>query len=87
MPDLERHFQQCFESIPQTQSLNVTNDSYSFINVHSEWETLQKSGTWTTSQMEVVHKLHEDFSDDPTITDISIRYFFILENTQFLKIN
>lgn len=73
MPDLERHFQQCFESIPQTQSLNATNDSYSFINIHSEWETIQKSGGWSTPQMDLVHKLHEDFSDDPTLTDVSVR--------------
>ncbi|XP_065199464.1 uncharacterized protein HPS4 isoform X1 [Planococcus citri] len=73
LPDLERHFQQCFESIPQTQTLNATNDSYSFINVHAEWETLQKSGAWTAPQMDLVHKLHEDFNADPTLTDLNIR--------------
>lgn len=76
VPDLERHLQQCLECVPQTQSSSSAKESYSFVNIHSEWETLQKSGTWTVQQTELLNTLHENFEDDSTITDITIRFVF-----------
>lgn len=82
--NLERHFQQCFEGIPQTQTLNAANDSYGYLHLHSRWDTLQHGGVWTPRQTDVVNTIREHFTNDTSLTDVTVRWVPFLEITLIL---
>lgn len=71
---MEVHLQKCMESIPQSQAMGVTNDSYSYLSIHSTWETLNHGGQWTSQQLHLLNTLHNDFDNDETLTNIIVRY-------------
>ena len=72
--DLERHFEQCLDSVPQTQlAPNTTNEAYSYLQLHSVWETLQHGGAWSGVHVDLLNTMHSNFTEDYTVTDITAR--------------
>ncbi|XP_020289673.1 uncharacterized protein LOC109857603 isoform X2 [Pseudomyrmex gracilis] len=66
---LESRLQQCLEPLPSTENKEL----YSILNVDSQWDTVQRSGLWGVTELDIVSCLHDRFKQTSSLTDIIVR--------------
>lgn len=55
------------------ESADKGDGGYSFINLDSKWDTLQRGGPWTPSDLTSLEQIHKDFSNNSRLTEILLR--------------
>ncbi|XP_012540121.1 uncharacterized protein LOC105838818 isoform X2 [Monomorium pharaonis] len=66
---LESRLQQCLEPLPSTENKEL----YSILNVDPQWDTVQRSGLWGVTELDIVSCLHDRFTQASNLTDIIVR--------------
>ncbi|XP_024877372.1 uncharacterized protein LOC112458155 isoform X1 [Temnothorax curvispinosus] len=66
---LESRLQQCLEPMPSTENKEL----YSILNVDPQWDTVQRSGLWGVTELDIVSCLHDRFTQARSLTDIIVR--------------
>ncbi|KAL6258441.1 hypothetical protein P5V15_010397 [Pogonomyrmex californicus] len=66
---LESRLQQCLEPLPSTENKEL----YSILNVDPQWDTVQRSGLWGVTELDIVSCLHDRFTKASNLTDIIVR--------------
>ncbi|XP_063972551.1 uncharacterized protein LOC135160191 isoform X2 [Diachasmimorpha longicaudata] len=66
---LETRLAHCMEPMPCSQH----KDLYSVLSIDPEWDTLQRSGLWGVSELEIVGKIHDRFKKGRNLTDVIVR--------------
>ncbi|XP_078045758.1 Hermansky-Pudlak syndrome 4 protein isoform X2 [Augochlora pura] len=66
---LETRLQQCLEPLPS----NENKELYSILNIESQWDTINRSGLWGVTELDIVSCLHDRFSRASNLTDIIVR--------------
>ncbi|XP_076288693.1 Hermansky-Pudlak syndrome 4 protein isoform X3 [Lasioglossum baleicum] len=66
---LETRLQQCLEPLPS----NENKELYSILNIDSQWDTINRSGLWGVTELDIVSCLHDRFSRASNLTDIIVR--------------
>ncbi|XP_011164544.2 uncharacterized protein LOC105199242 isoform X1 [Solenopsis invicta] len=66
---LESRLQQCLEPMPSTGNKEL----YSILNVDPQWDTVQRSGLWGVTELDIVSCLHDRFTQASNLTDIIVR--------------
>ena len=78
---LELHLRHCLEHFPQTEG----TESYSYMCLDPSWDMIQRGGTWTGSELEIVASMHNDFVCHPSLTEVVVRWVEININLKELK--
>jgi hypothetical protein len=66
---LEMHLQQCLDHFQQGEG----SESYSFLILDPSWDMIQRGGTWASTDLEVVARLHSDFIQSPSLSEVVVR--------------
>ncbi|KAJ8880779.1 hypothetical protein PR048_017250 [Dryococelus australis] len=66
---LEGHLHKCLDHFPQGEGL----DSYSFLCLDPAWDMLQRGGRWSSTHLDVVGCLHQNFNSCPALTEVMVR--------------
>ncbi|XP_018314730.1 Hermansky-Pudlak syndrome 4 protein [Mycetomoellerius zeteki] len=66
---LETRLQQCLEPLPSTENKEL----YSILSVDPQWDTVQRSGLWGVTELDIVSCLHDRFTQASSLTDIIVR--------------
>ncbi|XP_076228176.1 Hermansky-Pudlak syndrome 4 protein isoform X1 [Nomia melanderi] len=66
---LETRLQQCLEPLPS----NENKELYSILNIDHQWDTINRSGLWGVTELDIVSCLHDRFSRASNLTDIIVR--------------
>ncbi|CAL7946871.1 unnamed protein product [Xylocopa violacea] len=66
---LETRLQQCLEPLP----LNENKELYSILSIDPQWDTINRSGLWGVTELEIVSCLHDRFIHASNLTDIIVR--------------
>ncbi|XP_070162156.1 uncharacterized protein Hps4 isoform X2 [Polyergus mexicanus] len=66
---LESRLQQCLEPLPSTENKEL----YSILNINPQWDTVQRSGLWGVTELDIVSCLHDRFTQSSNLTDIIVR--------------
>ncbi|KAL0125675.1 hypothetical protein PUN28_004625 [Cardiocondyla obscurior] len=66
---LESRLQQCLEPLPSTENKEL----YSILNIDPQWDTVQRSGLWGVTELDIVSCLHDRFTQVSSLTDIIVR--------------
>lgn len=66
--DLEKQLHQCME--PYSGNIVPEQEPYSFLCLDSQWDTLKRGGPWETGEVNSLSKIHRDFQDNQSITEI-----------------
>ncbi|XP_026828329.1 uncharacterized protein LOC113561394 isoform X2 [Ooceraea biroi] len=66
---LESRLQQCLEPMPSTENKEL----YSILSVDSQWDTVQRSGLWGVTELDIVSCLHDRFMRAGSLMDIIVR--------------
>ncbi|KAG5337832.1 HPS4 protein, partial [Acromyrmex heyeri] len=65
---LETRLQQCLEPLPSTENKEL----YSILSVDPQWDTVQRSGLWGVTELDIVSCLHDRFTQASNLTDIIV---------------
>ncbi|XP_017759494.1 PREDICTED: uncharacterized protein LOC108550299 [Eufriesea mexicana] len=66
---LEARLQQCLEPLPS----NENKELYSILSIDPQWDTINRSGLWGVTELDIVSCLHDRFRHASNLTDIIIR--------------
>lgn len=66
---LESQLQQCLDPLPS----NENKELYSVLSVNAEWDTINRSGLWGVTELDIVSCLHDRFRQANNLTDIIVR--------------
>ncbi|KZC09693.1 Hermansky-Pudlak syndrome 4 protein, partial [Dufourea novaeangliae] len=66
---LETRLQQCLEPLPS----NENKELYSILNIDPQWDTINRSGLWGVTELDIVSCLHDRFTHASNLTDIIVR--------------
>ncbi|XP_017880807.1 uncharacterized protein LOC108625361 isoform X2 [Ceratina calcarata] len=66
---LETRLQQCLEPLPS----NENKELYSILSVDPQWDTINRSGLWGVTELDIVSSLHDRFTHASNLTDIIVR--------------
>ncbi|KAG7208950.1 hypothetical protein KM043_015124 [Ampulex compressa] len=66
---LELRLQQCLEPLPATENKEL----YSILSIDPEWDTVQRSGLWGVTELDIVSSLHNRFTHASNLTDVIVR--------------
>lgn len=66
---LETRLQQCLEPLPS----NENKELYSILSIDPQWDTINRSGLWGVTELDIVSCLHDRFTHASNLTDIIVR--------------
>ncbi|XP_076233156.1 Hermansky-Pudlak syndrome 4 protein isoform X1 [Calliopsis andreniformis] len=66
---LETRLQQCLEPLPS----NENKELYSILSIDPQWDTINRSGLWGVTELDIVSSLHDRFTHASNLTDIIVR--------------
>lgn len=66
---LEARLQQCLEPLPS----NENKELYSILSIDPQWDTINRSGLWGVTELDIVSCLHDRFAYASNLTDIIVR--------------
>ncbi|XP_043504941.1 uncharacterized protein LOC122525964 isoform X2 [Polistes fuscatus] len=66
---LEFQLQQCLDPLPS----NENKELYSILSVDAEWDTINRSGLWGVTELDMVSCLHDRFRQASNLTDVIVR--------------
>ncbi|XP_043787655.1 uncharacterized protein LOC122712241 isoform X2 [Apis laboriosa] len=66
---LEVRLQQCLEPLPSTENKEL----YSILSIDPHWDTVNRSGLWGVTELDIVSCLHDRFTHASNLTDITVR--------------
>ncbi|XP_014598264.1 PREDICTED: uncharacterized protein LOC106783860 isoform X1 [Polistes canadensis] len=66
---LELQLQQCLDPLPS----NENKELYSILSVDAEWDTINRSGLWGVTELDMVSCLHDRFRQASNLTDVIVR--------------
>lgn len=66
---LEARLQQCLEPLPS----NENKELYSILGIDPQWDTVNRSGLWGVTELDIVSCLHDRFTHASNLTDIIVR--------------
>ncbi|CAK9809741.1 BLOC-3 complex member HPS4 [Anthophora plagiata] len=66
---LETRLQQCLEPLPS----NENKELYSILSTDPQWDTINRSGLWGVTELDIVSCLHDRFTHANNLTDIIVR--------------
>lgn len=76
MCKIEKQLRQCLEMYPGSGSQNNNVESYSYLCMDSEWDTVQRGGPWGAMELGSLTHMHRDFCDN-NLTEIILRQVFL----------
>ncbi|XP_043253779.1 uncharacterized protein LOC122398178 isoform X2 [Colletes gigas] len=65
---LETRLQQCLEPLPS----NENKELYSILSIDPQWDTINRSGLWGVTELDIVSCLHDRFTHASNLTDIIV---------------
>ncbi|XP_076627149.1 Hermansky-Pudlak syndrome 4 protein isoform X3 [Colletes latitarsis] len=74
---LETRLQQCLEPLPS----NENKELYSILSIDPQWDTINRSGLWGVTELDIVSCLHDRFTHASNLTDIIVRVESTIRNT------
>ncbi|KAI4499425.1 hypothetical protein M0802_005321 [Mischocyttarus mexicanus] len=66
---LESQLQQCLDPLPS----NENKELYSILSVDADWDTINRSGLWGVTELDMVSCLHDRFRQASNLTDVIVR--------------
>ncbi|XP_008559281.1 BLOC-3 complex member HPS4 isoform X1 [Microplitis demolitor] len=66
---LESRLQHCLDPLPSGEHKEL----YSVLSVDPQWDTLDRSGLWGVTELDIVSSLHNRFCESSNLTDIIVR--------------
>lgn len=69
---LEKQLVYCMES--QSGANSHESEPYSYLCLDAEWDTVKRGGPWGSTDLGMLDYLHENFTNVPNLTEISVRY-------------
>ncbi|KAH0560212.1 uncharacterized protein LOC123264539 [Cotesia glomerata] len=67
--NLESRLQHCLDPLPSGEHKEL----YSVLSVDPQWDTLDRSGLWGVTELDIVSSLYNRFTESSNLTDIIVR--------------
>lgn len=71
---LEKNLRHCMETYSGGGSQSETSEPYSYLCLDPQWDTIQRGGPWSSTDLGALTHLHRDFINTSNLTEILLRY-------------